>query len=707
VHNQSGGAGASNPPFFFTVPAAESEPGAHPRPPLHAIACYRQLDSDQVRRRQAESPEAARVPASDGVGRITRNAVQKAVVLLCRLPVYTLQNHLSAAADSYAAAGFAAASLGNLMELLAKANASQLVGMPSPAMQLWLGVGGGDGGELELIKAQSAPAAAVYGPLDGGGGGDRGAWQPPAVPVPAFAQGSATAGALRGLGGRGLLRVVKALLLQRRVVFFGEPAGDVCAAVLGSAACLPCALEAVCPGAAGDDAMGGWANFGLPIRWLDGGIVRGFQPHATLQALGEVLDEGQSGGRLLGCSPNVARLLYARMGRASPGMRVDMLCDLSASKLGAREGARGDPGEREGIFDKRGFAFVDTALRRALALTTGERAFADRLQRWLEQRQDDMLLPADCGVGSAERAGRRRQAEHEAAETHLQRELHRYVAGLLTTAIAATPAAGYPEGVEVAEHRRQLHGCYGGEWSRLWQQSPAHILWLRRCQLRPGSPSWVDPSSVRPVELRTAVPRDGGLSRTVSGGVLGAVGGAGRWLGWAARAADAAAFSAISALTAQQHQYRDYEHSNQHQVAGHQMAGTPQPRGTALAAAYAQRAEAQTQAQERLEWVCWVWAEEAQVGDKASRLAAGQGLALGTRFFGRGGSRVVRLDEASLAVSRSGAEPVVVPIGGAKSSPVGAEDNGPDGPAGRRLRAAGRGRGAGGPTCGQPAASPF
>ena len=45
-----------------------------------------------------------------------------------------------------------------------------------------------------------------------------------AAAVPSFSQGSGTALALRRLGGRGLLRVVKALLLQRRVVIAGKNA---------------------------------------------------------------------------------------------------------------------------------------------------------------------------------------------------------------------------------------------------------------------------------------------------------------------------------------------------------------------------------------------------------------------------------------------------------------------------------------------------
>eukprot|EP01052_Picozoa_sp_SAG31_P063433 SAG31_NODE_22362_length_527_cov_1.044393_1_plen_56_part_10 len=41
--------------------------------------------------------------------RITRNTVQKSVVMLCRLPVYCVQAWVAEAADRFAAAGFAEA----------------------------------------------------------------------------------------------------------------------------------------------------------------------------------------------------------------------------------------------------------------------------------------------------------------------------------------------------------------------------------------------------------------------------------------------------------------------------------------------------------------------------------------------------------------------------------------------------------------------
>eukprot|EP01052_Picozoa_sp_SAG31_P054175 SAG31_NODE_14276_length_817_cov_1.005571_1_plen_113_part_00 len=96
-----------------------------------------------------------------------------------------------------------------------------------------------------------------------------------------------------------------------------------------------------------------------------------------MQGLGEILVEGQSGGRLLGCSPNVGRLLHGRMRRPAAGMRVDMLCDLSAAQASSSSSTSSNA---SGAFDKRGVAYEGDTLRRTLGLTAAERAFSDRLQ---------------------------------------------------------------------------------------------------------------------------------------------------------------------------------------------------------------------------------------------------------------------------------------------------------------------------------------
>ena len=67
-----------------------------PDPPLHAVACYRQVDATAVRQRQARG-NGLSTPATAASSRITRNSVQKSVVMLCRLPVYSVQVRLHVA----------------------------------------------------------------------------------------------------------------------------------------------------------------------------------------------------------------------------------------------------------------------------------------------------------------------------------------------------------------------------------------------------------------------------------------------------------------------------------------------------------------------------------------------------------------------------------------------------------------------------------
>ena len=147
-------------------------------------------------------------------------------------------------------------------------------------------------------------------------------WRPP-PPTNLLTRGSAVAELLRRIGGRNFLVLAKAVLLQRRIVMFGAPASTVSAAVLGIAGCLPQTLESVAGGIESEldvPYRSSWLRVGLTADmpgWLSGGGVGGLQPHSALQALGEVLAEGDSGGRLLGCSANVARLVLAQMRRST------------------------------------------------------------------------------------------------------------------------------------------------------------------------------------------------------------------------------------------------------------------------------------------------------------------------------------------------------------------------------------------------------
>jgi hypothetical protein len=116
--------GTSPPPFFFSVPALCGE-----RRPMHAVASHRQLSAAVVHARRlrnvavatassggvgAEGSEDGQgggvvVPASPRAeGRITRNAVQKSLVVVCAAPLYgLLAPRVTAAADAFARGGFA------------------------------------------------------------------------------------------------------------------------------------------------------------------------------------------------------------------------------------------------------------------------------------------------------------------------------------------------------------------------------------------------------------------------------------------------------------------------------------------------------------------------------------------------------------------------------------------------------------------------
>lgn len=482
--------GAQPPPFFFTVPArtpdalsarsaARASMGAPP--PLHATACYRQLRTAEVRARQCESPSGRRID-----GRITRNAVQKSVVVLCNTPLYGLvSERVADAANAFAGCGFAADEAHGIMRTLyeqlndphdglqpqADAIASSVQDAAARLQRRRSGLDvkplATSSGGVTLTRARSMPAC----PETAGVGAQP--WRPPHPAAPAYSHGSGTAALLRMIGGRAFLGLVKAVLLQRRVVIYGEPAGLVSAAVLGVAACLPCALEQLgannphqeIDGASDvggrPSAGGSWIELGLPPEvgqgWLSGGAVCGFQPHASLQALGEVLAEGDSGGRLLGCSPNVAMLLAARMKRdrsqsaaqhaapSTPHRAVGSAADKaggSAPKvpLPSFGGGAGDLrcDVMYSLGEKGAVTFCSAELEGILGkLSKAENAFAARLQTLVERHESELLIAdADVGQTGAAQSGAitpsvaaRQQTAAFALETRLHTLMHSYVGG--------------------------------------------------------------------------------------------------------------------------------------------------------------------------------------------------------------------------------------------------------------------------------------
>ena len=229
VHRE---AGAQPPPFFFTVPAWATDPSSPFPParastgaplPLHATACYRQLSTAEPRARQCESPGGRQVD-----DRITRNAVQKSVVVLCREPLYGLvRRYVTEAADAFAHCGFSGVEGREIMEQLyrrlndpedglrpqAAAIASSareaaarlqrrrsdlaLQVTPRPALDP-----GGAAVGLSLTRARSLPTSPPR-------AGAAAAWRAPPPAEPAFAYGTGTAALINCIGGRAFLGLVK------------------------------------------------------------------------------------------------------------------------------------------------------------------------------------------------------------------------------------------------------------------------------------------------------------------------------------------------------------------------------------------------------------------------------------------------------------------------------------------------------------------
>eukprot|EP01043_Picozoa_sp_COSAG02_P026958 COSAG02_NODE_1568_length_11897_cov_632.076454_9_plen_595_part_00 len=490
-------------PFFFTVPSRTTEATRESMGaplPLHATACYRQLSTAELRARQCESP-SGRQPND----RITRNAVQKSVVVLCNKPLYGLvSQHVIDAADAFAACGFSADVGQDIMRTLyallndpqdglqsqADAIASSAQDAAVRLQRRRSGVDAKPSGAGTLTRARSMPASSAT------SGVGAQLWRPPQSAAPAYSHGSGTAALIRMIGGRAFVGLVKAVLLQRRVVIYGEPAGMVSAAILGVAACLPCALEQLsanktdrgCSDAseAGSEAPvgGSWVELGLPPEvgqgWLSGGAVSGFQPHASMQALGEVLAEGDSGGRLLGCSPNVAMLLAAKIKRdraqsaaqhaalSTPPRTASTPATTpgSAAKV-PRPSIRGGAGDLRcdvmySLGEKGVVTFCSAELEATLGkLSKAENAFAARLQTLVERHESELLIAdADAVVpgatGAAQSGGitpsvaARQQTAAFALEARLHTLMHSYVGGAFSAGALFGSAIG-------AMYRRGSH----------------------------------------------------------------------------------------------------------------------------------------------------------------------------------------------------------------------------------------------------------
>lgn len=567
VHKSSTG-GVEPPPFFFALPAL-STGGS----PLYATACHRQVSTKDVRQRQRGHGHSPRMGQRD---RMTRNAVQKSVVVVCKEPLYGLiVTRVQAATEQFAASGFSSEGYSELIRLLDGLNSTREGGLTAQSARLksaaWEAVArtqrrrlssmGNGGHPSALARAHSVP--------NGVGGNSLAVqqvtpWRPPPPLNPAFVRGSGIAQLLRSVGGAVFLKIIKAVLLQRRVVVHGSPAGAVSAAVLGIAACLPCALDLLASGEPASskmpataetmplggvpaptsgvecvDSVHGWGALGLPMRpgWLSGGAVAGLQPHAALQALGEALVEGDSGGRLLGCSPNVARLLLTQMKRAADGsarteMRADLLCDMgegvntcssnSSQQVaqprssgminsgigGAPLAVDGPPSGRGGVVSSRCGAlwYGNSELRQLLTLTKAEHAFAARLQQLAEAHEADLFI-ADAIDGNQRQLEQQRRAGAQLAlELRLQGLLHSYIGGMLATAgssqLAAGPSRGSGSKLD-ATVTKELRLRHGDRWVAAWQKTGAYATWAARLPLlQIQGAAWPNRAAVGPEELR-------------------------------------------------------------------------------------------------------------------------------------------------------------------------------------------------------------
>jgi hypothetical protein len=312
------------------------------------------------------------------------------------------------------------------------------------------------------------------------------------------------------VGGKAFLRIIKALLLQRRVVIYGSPAGAVSAAVLGVAACLPCALDLLATEPMSSPTMDScrtpkvvddWETLGLPTKpgWLSGGAVAGFQPHVTLQALGEVLSEGDSGGRLLGCSPNVARLLLAQMNRAAdshgngrgmgPDMRADVLCDMNGASGKEALGNGGAViaaglvrGGGSGVAFSGALCFGNAELKTLLALTKAELAFGERLLSLAEAHERD-LFHANVPEASSADDVERRQAAEAGLELRLQGLVHSYIGAMLATAGSELRSSGELGDKRPNSYTGELRLRHGDKWVAAWQRTGAFAAWAARLPL--------------------------------------------------------------------------------------------------------------------------------------------------------------------------------------------------------------------------------
>ena len=498
---------------FFTLPRPDRGTADDSAARIHATSCYCSVSTTAAMQQLGGGGAAGK---KGGEGAITRSAVQKAVVVLCRLPLYGLvAARLRPAADAYARA------------------LSTGTAVPEEVVALFERLNCPRTGLL----AEARSLREIETPRRGAG-----LWVAPRQHPALFAGVSVTR--LFAKFRAQTLLLLKAVLLQRRVAFHGVPAYAPSQAVLAVAACLPGQLSAL-----GGQELGGLRKWGLPLK------LRPVQPHAALQGLQQELG---GGGALVGCSPNVAALLRQRSRAAkawdAPGI-VDVLADATAGTVEMISPAAGYAvalTASESAFVERLLVAVDAVAEEldATSAAAGASTWPDA-QSGHEQMsalEETMVFEpvrlssptaaaaaagAAFGSGGSPRgaAAERRSSSGgeslEQIEAWLRRELQGYVFALCATDAAARATEGKARSPElVAEARFEVNvqlNCWGEPFVSAWRQTPSYEHWRAAWMLAnpgltvPGDAGRLpSAASVRAQEMQSA-----GLADDASKAVVG------------------------------------------------------------------------------------------------------------------------------------------------------------------------------------------
>uniref|UniRef100_A0A7S1XEE7 UDENN domain-containing protein n=1 Tax=Compsopogon caeruleus TaxID=31354 RepID=A0A7S1XEE7_9RHOD len=244
-------------------------------PDVHAVACFRQASASS-----SVVHHAARL--HDDPTTASRGSIQKSVVVLCKRPIYgVLVDRLEAAVDSY--------------------------------------FNQGDFRRTDLL-------AALYHSLNS------------SLSRPSIMNSSLLFHGLRprflvSRLGQGVLQIIKLILLERRVIVYGQPVRDASNAVITLTSLFPGALDTLSPGHEALEPHDEIERYGLPLKLFGDEDRVSLQPYATLPFLSKLLEKRQ--GCLIGTSFNVGILLKnsLRLNKSSTSLAVDALVDFNSGEI--------------------------------------------------------------------------------------------------------------------------------------------------------------------------------------------------------------------------------------------------------------------------------------------------------------------------------------------------------------------------------------